>query len=213
MPSSLRDKSFIVPLTVMSSCVMEVTIARSFMRGANLRRWLKRSDCPEVIRQFKHLFDKSFTPATTDPNLDACDEPADSEQAHYSRDGVNFSRASTHLGNSLVLYYPTLSSTEPIAGSIQVIRSNGGQVQFHIQRQAVLSSTKFDPFRRYAWFPATVYSSRMVSGDCDVVPVSSVVSHVARFIFSSDRAVIVNLSRVCKFSFFAGSHAHGNIQD
>jgi hypothetical protein len=131
----------------MLSGVMEATIARSFMRAANLRRWLKRPDCPEVIRQFKHLFDKSFTPAATDPNLDAYDEPPGSEQAHYSRDGVNFSRASTHLGNSLVLYHPTLSSTEPIAGSIQFIRSTGGQVNFHIQRQAILSPTKFDPFK------------------------------------------------------------------
>jgi hypothetical protein len=116
----------------------------------------------------------------------------------YSHDSVNFSQASTHLSNSLVLYYPTLSSTEPIAGSIQSIRLNGGQVNFHIQCQAILSPTKFDPFRRYAWFPAMVYSSRMVDGDFDIVPVSSVVSHVARFNFSSDRSVIVNLSRVCE---------------
>jgi hypothetical protein len=59
----------------MLSGVMEATTARSFMQALNLQRWLKRPDCPEVIRQFKHLFDKSFTPAATDPNLDAYDEP------------------------------------------------------------------------------------------------------------------------------------------
>jgi hypothetical protein len=190
----------------MSSGVMEATIARSFMRGANLRRWLKRSDCPEVIRQFKRLFDKSFAPAAGGTNLETCDaSPGSDERAHYSRSGVNFSRASTHLGNSLVLYYPTLSSTEPIAGSIQSIRTNDDQVKFHIQRQAILSPTQSDPFRRYAWFPATVYSSRMVSGHYDVVPVSSVVCHVARFNFSSNRTVIVNLSRVCYISLLRKS--------
>jgi hypothetical protein len=43
----------------------------------------------------------------------------------------------------------------------------------------------------------------MADGPNDVVPVSSVITHVARFNFSSDRAVIVNLSRVCeKFPFW-----------
>jgi hypothetical protein len=194
---------FTVSLTVASSGVLEATITQSFMRGANLRRWLKRSDCPEVIRQFKCLFNKSFTPVAGDSNMENCSASPRSAQAHYRRDGVNFSRTSTHLGNSLVLYYPTLSSTEPIAGSIQSIRTDGGQVKFVIQRQAILSPTEFDPFRKYAWFPATVYSSRMADGPCDIVPVSSVVTHVARFNFSSNRAVIVNLSRVREIFLFS----------
>ena len=169
------------------------------MRGANLRRWLRRPNCPEVVRQFKVLFDKAFSSGTPDSSANE-PEPksplSDREQAHLSYNGVVFSRSSTHLGNSLVLYYPTLSSTDPIAGSVQTIQRSGGQVYFHIKRQAPLPPTKHDPFRRYLSFPAKLYSSKMVDGPDDVVPVESVVSHVARFELSSERAVILNLSRV-----------------
>jgi hypothetical protein len=184
--------------------VMEATVTEAYMRGANLRRWIKRPDCPEVIHQFKHLFDKAFSP----PSHDGIESESMSDEissttvnrndiANYRHAGVVFSRASTHLGNSLVLYYPKSSSTEPIAGSIQRIESELNRVKFHIRRQAVLPPAKLDPFRKYPSFPATVYSSRMAGGLCDIVPLSSVVTHVARFDFLDERSVIVNLSRVC----------------
>jgi hypothetical protein len=179
---------------------MEATMMRSYMRGANLRRWLRRPNCLEVVRQFKNLFDKAFSSGTANSSTN---EPGpqsplpDREQAHHSCNGVIFSRSSTHLGNSLVLYYPTLSSVDPIAGSIQSIQCSGSQVYFYIKRQAPLPLTKYDPFCRYPSFPAKLYSSKMVDGPDDVVPVESAVSHVARFELSSERAVILNLSRVC----------------
>jgi hypothetical protein len=176
---------------------LEATILQSHTRGANLRRWLKRPDCPEAVKQFKSIFDRAFdsSPSTNKthqnlPKFKQC------EHAHYTYHGVNFSRSSTHLGNSLVLYYPRQSSTTPIAGSIQKIVTSDDQVHFFIKRQATLPSTQFDPFQRYPLFPAKVYSSRMDDGPEDRVPPQSVVSHVARFKFSSNRAVILNLSRV-----------------
>jgi hypothetical protein len=182
--------------------VMEATIMKAFMRGANLRRWMKRADCPEVIHQFKHLFDKAFSPPAYDGIGSVSDETSPTtvnrnDVAYYSRDGLVFSRASTHLGNSLVLYYPNASSTESIAGSIQRIEREHNCVKFHIQRQATLPPAKLDPFRKYPSFPATVYSSRMADGPCDVVPLSSVITHVAHFDFPNERSVVVSLSRVC----------------
>ncbi|KAF7335733.1 hypothetical protein MVEN_02229000 [Mycena venus] len=103
---------------------MEASILKSFMRGANLRRWLNRSDCPQVIREFKRLFDLAFTPRDfgeeTPPKNDQ-------EHAHYNFKGVNYSRASTHLGNSLVLFYP-LNSTQATAGSIEKITGAGTMI-------------------------------------------------------------------------------------
>jgi hypothetical protein len=187
---------------------METTITEAYMRGANLRRWIKRPGCPEVVHQFKRLFDKAFAPPPHDGiELDSLSDEKSSttvnrnDIANYCHNGVVFSRASTHLGNSLVLYYPNPLSTESIAGSIQRIDREHNGVKFHIQRQAVLPPAKFDPFRKYPSFPATVYSSRMINGPCDIVPLSSVVTHVARFDFPDERSVVVNLSRVsCHFS-------------
>ncbi|KAJ6626394.1 hypothetical protein B0H10DRAFT_1655393, partial [Mycena sp. CBHHK59/15] len=116
-------------------------------------------------------------------------------RAHYTHKGVNFSCASTHLGNSLLLYYPSNEATAPIAGSIQKIVMHGEKVLFSIQRQAPLPLGKSDPFLRYPHFPAKTYSSKM-EDVIDAISPSSVLSHCARFKFSDDHAVILNLSRV-----------------
>ncbi|KAJ7635920.1 hypothetical protein B0H17DRAFT_1217189 [Mycena rosella] len=75
---------------------MEATILRSFMRGANLRRWLNREDCPEVIRQFKLIFDLAFKRRNFRMEDDSV-PGKDREKAHFFNRGVNFSQASTHL--------------------------------------------------------------------------------------------------------------------
>ncbi|KAF7349882.1 hypothetical protein MVEN_01288800 [Mycena venus] len=144
---------------------MEASILKSFMRGANLRRWLNRSDCPQVIREFKRLFDLAFTPRDfgeeTPPKNDQ-------EHAHYNFKGVNYSRASTHLGNSLVLFYP-LNSTQATAGSIEKITGAGKSTRFFIRRQAPLPANKRDPFTPFPHFPAKTYSSKMMDGRLDEI--------------------------------------------
>jgi hypothetical protein len=173
---------------------MEATIMKSFMRGANLRRWLARKDCPEVIRQFKRLFDLSLAPQTIREENEVI--PGNNrEKAHYFFNGVNFSRASTHLGNSLVIYYPN-GETIAVAGSIEKIEVVNNTATFVVRRQQPLPSDKFDPFKPFLHFPATTYSSKMSAADPDRIHPSRVMSHCARFEFSGDRAVILNLSRV-----------------
>jgi hypothetical protein len=174
---------------------LEATIAKSFWRGANLRRYLNRADCPEVIKQLKKLFDLSFSPRN-DRSAESVPAENDKDRAHYTHQGVNYSRASTHLGNSLVLYYPSSAPTEsPIAGSIQRIETAGDNTIFHIRRQGKLPPGKFDPFLPYPHFPAKTYSSQM-DDVVDQIPPSLVLSHCARCEFSDDRAVILDLSRV-----------------
>lgn len=113
---------------------------KSFIRGGNLRRWLNRADCPQVILEFKRLFDLSFD-ATKSRDEEAPGK--DGEHAHHTYKGVNYSRASTHLGNSLVIFYPS-NSVDAVAGSIQKIEVVDNEVKFFIQRQTPLPSYKFD---------------------------------------------------------------------
>ncbi|KAJ7238888.1 hypothetical protein C8J57DRAFT_1439047 [Mycena rebaudengoi] len=173
---------------------LEGILTRSFLRGGTLRRWLRRPDCPEIIKQFKAIFDRAFTPRSA--AVGTSPPPAqDGDRARYMFNGVGFSRASTHLGNSLVLYYPLVSATTPIAGSIEQIVSKGHNTSFIIRRQAPLPSNKVDPFARYRpHFPAQTYSSKM-QDICDTIDPALVLSHCARFEFQGDRAVILNLSR------------------
>ncbi|KAF7369712.1 hypothetical protein MVEN_00302700 [Mycena venus] len=170
---------------------MEASILKSFMRGANLRRWLNRSDCPQVIREFKRLFNLAFTPRDF---REETPPKNDQEHAHYNFQGVNYSRASTHLGNSLVLFYP-LNSTQATAGSIEKITGAGKFTRFFIRRQAPLPANKHDPFTPFPHFPAKTYSSKMMGGPLDEIHPDRVLSHCARFTFSDERAVILNLSR------------------
>ncbi|KAF8220662.1 hypothetical protein L208DRAFT_1538861, partial [Tricholoma matsutake] len=106
--------------------------------------WLKRPEYPEIIWQFKHIFDKFFSPA----NYWDEDSSSDTMSSQHSvmHNGVNFMQCSTHLGNSLVLYYPSSSSLTPIATSIQTIDTLNNQVYFFIQCQALLPLGKYDPF-------------------------------------------------------------------
>ncbi|KAJ7441261.1 hypothetical protein FB451DRAFT_1058265 [Mycena latifolia] len=177
---------------------LEATITQSFIRGANLRRWLNRPDCPEVIKEFKRLFDKAYTPRWT-LNKESAPLAVDGERAHFTYRGVNFSRASTHLGNSLILYYPS-PKADPVAGSIQKIVTRGDDTVFLVRRQAPLPPDSFDPFLRYPHFPAKSYSSQM-EDTLDTIPPSAIFSHCARFEYSNNRSVILNLSRVSAAEF------------
>ncbi|KAF7362698.1 hypothetical protein MVEN_00619100 [Mycena venus] len=167
---------------------LEGTIVRSFWRGANLRRHLNHPDCPEVIKQLKVLFDRTFSPHL-DRSAESVPKENGKDRAHYTHQGVNYSRASTHLGNSLVLYHPSEASAaqSPIAGSIQRIETDGHETFFHIQRQAPLPPDGFDPFLPFPHFPAKTYSSLM-ENTIDRVPPTAVLSHCARMEFSDERA-------------------------
>ncbi len=152
----------------------------------------------------KDLFNKALRSSQLQLSVDSKSQTSPTayskDCAHYEFKGVNYSRAQAHLGNSLVLFYPS-DCSDAVAGSIERIEVDAGHPFFHIRRQIPLPAHKFDPFQRYSWFFATTYSSEMSTSSPDRVPASNVLSHVARFNFSGDRAVILNLSRVCFDSF------------
>ncbi|KAJ7163656.1 hypothetical protein C8R46DRAFT_902178 [Mycena filopes] len=169
----------------------------TWIRGANLRCWINRPSCPAVLVEFYRLFN-----LTLGINLGDGSQPgtssvkaADSSPAYFQYDGVHYSRASTHLGNSLIMYVEDSGKTH--AGSIEEISvDKKQQVVFHVRRQAPLPPGKNDPFKRFPHFPATTYSSLM-SVDVDLIHPRSIIGHCARYNFSDERAVVLNLSRVC----------------
>ncbi len=178
---------------------LEQTILQSRKRGANIHWWLAQDDCPEVIQQFKYFFDKAFSQEQPSNSWDRI-----GEIAHIMHDGVNYSHAETHLGNSLVSYYPSKFATKPVVGSIQKITAHGQHVWLTIKRQALLPSGSYDPFVRYPHFSTSLYSSKSFEGNEDHIPVTSIVSHVAQFMVpGTEVAVILTLSRVSQNYPFA----------
>lgn len=171
------------------------------MRGANLRRWLKRPNCPKVLQEFYRLFNLYHGSKLDNPDARPGIETKprkkglqDGEQAYYDFAGMHFSKAETHMGNSLVSY---LDEGKTWFGSIEKIKvTPQGSVSFAIRHQERLSPGKNDPFQDFPHFPARTYSSKMAESLVDVAP-SKVLGHYARFVFSGDRAVVLDLRRVC----------------
>lgn len=202
---------------------LEFTMLQSFTRAGKLRRWLSRPDCPEAVKECKALFDKSY-PQNVDTNGigDVDDEmatyvlevqkkpqttPADlllltgSQRvvlhARFKSLGVVYTRSSTHLGNSLICFYPLGDiSSPPIPGSIKYIFSSGDEIIFAVQRQlpCVVGDLVVDPYAPYPNFGAKLYQSRL--GDLlEKVKVDWISCHFARWNMTPKYAVVLPLSK------------------
>ncbi|KAJ6590759.1 hypothetical protein B0H10DRAFT_2233565 [Mycena sp. CBHHK59/15] len=178
----------------------EATVLTTWMRGANLRRWLKRPNCPKVLQEFYRLFSLYHGSRLENPDARPGIETKprkkglqDGEQAYYDFAGLHFSKAGTHMGNSLVSY---LDEGKTWFGSIEKIKvTPQGSVCFAIRHQEHLPPGKNDPFKDFPHFPARTYSSKMAETLVDVAP-SKVLGHYAHFNFSDSCAVVLDLRRV-----------------
>ena len=131
---------------------LEQTLLWTFTKGTNIQWWLRWEDCPEVLWQFKLFFNKAFS----------CESPEEkssgklTEIAHVRHNGVNLLCATTHLSNSLIFYYPSLTATLLIIGSIQNITTNRSGTQLAVKPQGPCPPNIYDPFIQYPWFPARI---------------------------------------------------------
>ena len=116
--------------------------------------------------------------------------------------GVVYARSETHEGNSLVLFYPNGDrSSKPIPGCIKYIYSlDGHHYSFAVRRQLQPGQVR-DAYALYPYFPAEVYSTQF-SESLEVVRGDWIFCHYARWQFSSEHVVVLNLSRVCLFLCF-----------
>ena len=200
---------------------MESTLLHSFLRASKLKRWLARTDCPQVFQEIKELFDKLYAPKTPDSDEVTKEDdevqtliqgiPHDlqsilgskgdkiSMRARLKRNGVVFSVASTHAGNSQIYFYPNGKVTaSPVAGSIQYIYNAGIGTRLAVRRQQSLPDHISDPFSRYPHFPAKLYCSRL-SGALEEVDPVWIYCHYARWVMNDDYAVILKLIKVSIF--------------
>jgi len=200
---------------------METTMLHSFIKAMKLRCWLSRPDCPLAIQECKVLFDRMYAFGFKDelaedplddsvrapPSAIAVATPEDLYalikrqtailRAHLKFNGIIYSRASTHVGNSQILFYPhgdRLSS--PVPGSIQYIYATPiGELMFAVRRHFPLDRHYhvIDPFAVYPHFPAKLYMSNL-STHLENVKVSWVTGHFARWSVSNECVVIISLS-------------------
>jgi hypothetical protein len=188
----------------------------SFVKAAKLKHWLGRPDCPEFLKECKIILDKAFghSWAPSDPEFIAESafrpvpeplkgiilEPKVALRARHKFDNVFFCRSSTHVGNSLVLFYPQGNNLEtPVPGSIEyiVVKPNN-DIVYVVRTQLPAPSHALNPFRFYPYFPAKIYSPGL-SNQRQVIRPDWVISHYARWNLDKDRAVVLTLSRVSTY--------------
>lgn len=198
---------------------LEATMLASFTRIGKLKRWIARPDCPIFLKECNALFNKAFGNGLAG-SLSDIDEPIAAEsafettpihlqklithhriafRARYTFDNVIFSRVSTHVGNSLILYHPDGDVTKPaVPASIKyIIAKHKKDVVYAVNAQLPAPHGTVDPYRFYPDFLAKVYSTEL-SPELHIIQPDWVTSHYARWSIDEDRAVVLALSRVCK---------------
>ena len=126
----------------------------SYLKGAKLCAWLSHRDCPPTVKECKVLFDwayhahgllssnldniNTFDDVRTPETSNVTQIPEDLENlihwckvvlhAHVkSFQGIVYSRCTTHLGNSLILFHPNGNqASTAIPGSIAYIYEKEG---------------------------------------------------------------------------------------
>ncbi|TFK45236.1 hypothetical protein OE88DRAFT_1640188 [Heliocybe sulcata] len=192
---------------------LELSMIKSFIRGARLRHWLAREDCPPAIKEcnavFQEIYGQSGRPDFAEDRRICARATPDELKALVStdrviltsrtkHDGVGYATRMTHIGNSLIEFYPSGDAkARPVPGCIEYIyKPEGAQALLFAVRRHMPVEGAIDPFSQYPDFPAQLYSSRL-SNKLELVEAHWVFSHFAQYQTNPDQVVIVSLSRVC----------------
>jgi hypothetical protein len=181
---------------------------QSFIRSSRLRAWLAKPDCPPAIRECQRLFNRLFSSHLDDLPVEDAHFPEvhgmhgmHKTSRRFKYDGVNYATSSTHIGNSLILFYPNGDrSQSPVPASITNIFITEEMVTFVVFRHLQASSGTVDPFHFFPDLSIALYSSRL-SNTPENVNVEWVLGHFARFAVSAENVAVVSLSRVKHSSF------------
>jgi hypothetical protein len=189
---------------------MESTMLRSFIKIARIKAWLARPSCPPAIREIKALFDKIFIktlPNQTDDaggqsELDPASEPGIATRilhARFKYRGVMYSRSSTHLGNSLILYFHDGDKASyPLPAQIEYICTEGSKTLFYVKRHLPRNAEVIDPFEAF------MGDARLFSATLEQTPrlveLDWIMGHFARYPVSQDHVVVVSLCSVSSIS-------------
>lgn len=117
-------------------------------------------------------------------------------RARVHHNGYIFSTSSTHLGNSLVYFYPGGNrQSSPVPASIKHIFTREGSILYAVQRQLNVPEGTLDPFKAYPHFPAKLYSTQL-GQSIEAVNPEWVMCHYARCDITESTAVVLALSQV-----------------
>ncbi|KAG0697707.1 hypothetical protein DFH29DRAFT_811325, partial [Suillus ampliporus] len=156
----------------------ESTLLWSYIKAAKLKYWLNRPSYPPVFREVKWLFDRFVSPSINANPSDVSEVQQAVLHTYILHEGSIYTHDSTHVGNSLILYYPgSLRSVEPTPGTIKYIFETEQGVCFAIRHYLPLHSHS-DPFRHYPQFLAHLFSSALAEHLTIIMP-EWVVSHFA----------------------------------
>jgi hypothetical protein len=185
----------------------------SYIKTTMFCRWLAQPDCSPIIQECRDIFDRVYAPKSAknssqvfaeDPMNDAIQVPdcaitSDVPDDLYillrrctatlcatlKFDGIMYSRASTHLGNSQIFFYPQGDQTlTPVPANIKYIYGmlteelSFAVLSFAVQRHLPLDhhNCTINPFSIYPDFPAKMYSTELES-HLENVKLSWAVSH------------------------------------
>lgn len=112
--------------------------------------------------------------------------------------GMRYARCKTHVGNSLVFFYPKGDkSLVPVPGSIQWIFSTESDTSTRllaILQYAPLPTSTSDPFRLWPHLPLSLYSAEF-KPVIEVVELDWVIGHAALYVFSPTTVALFSLAR------------------
>jgi hypothetical protein len=165
-------------------------LLHSFLKANRLKQWLARPDCPLAIKECKILFDRLLSPTTISKPVTS------STPARIQHDGFFYTKSTTHLGNSLILFSPGGDTAKPLVpGQIKYISITRNLTIFNVHRYLPLESGVTDPFQPYRHIPIKLYSSQLNSR-VEIVQVNWVAGHFALCPVSDKHIAVVSLFQV-----------------
>ncbi len=200
----------------------------AYLRAASIRHWVSRPDCPPAMKVATDLFKQAYGIHSDLNSEEIIDEEVDDDllatpttqipeelrkalgnqgkgiqlRARHHYQGVIYTRSETHIGNSLVEYYPDgCRTSNPIPGSIQYIFADvkHSSVSFAIRHQRSRLSSFQDPFKPYPYIPAKIYRTEL-EPELGIINPEWVYSHYARFEWKDDHCVVMSLNQIRLFS-------------
>src|SRR6266545_256015 len=189
---------------------LESTMTLSYLKASKLKQWLARSDCPPFLRECKVVFDKAFAKReSNDPPASSAFGPVPAGlenlvhgpsvalRARHVVEDIVYSRCSTHVGNSLIMFYPQGDQAlPPSPGSIQeIVVYPNRDVVYIVKHQMPAGPELDDPFSEYPHFPAKLYHN-LLSPELEMVRPDWVLSHYAQWAVDVNNVVVLTLSHV-----------------
>jgi hypothetical protein len=135
-------------------------------------------------------------PRAPDADDDQPEEPNKAEMRRVRLDGVFYTCAITHEGNSGIMFHPNGdTSLPPVPGVIERIQHAAGEYKFTVRRylRADLQGAA-DPFSRWSYFKARLWSS-VLAQDAEVIPFGGLSSHAIRYETDDNLMVVLPVSR------------------